>query len=304
MRKSQEKLETNRGKSAESIDTSHLEVLVEMSDEFDPVQAKESAEQEKSKNAEKPNPKHAKAVSEARSEVLATLPEKQEKELSPQDAANEYLSLLDELSQDFSNPYYGDKRKEGQGHHYAHNITTELGQKYSDNPHYRQHGYTGTEAGATDGTMLRIANADAILANEIGWREEGEKGAEQAEKTEKINNELAALDAEYSKKGLLGKFFGRKKYEAARNRLDTQKCMITRRNEDYNNAIADELAYAYDKTGRYGGKGLAGKQMYNQEHNEEFNRRFFGLDDPERAKKVERAIELRQKYESEWSKKK
>ncbi len=294
-----EALKIGGEKSAENTGAaSHLEVLTEMSDKFDPNKAKSLAERDKPKDAEKPKTE----TKDRGSEYLAVMPEKQEKELSPQDAANEYLSLLDELSQDFSNPYYGEERK-GRAH-YAGNITTELGLKYSDNPHYRWRGYASTEAGETDGTMFRIASADSIIANEIGWREEGEKGTEQAEKTEKINNELAVLDAEYSKKGFLGKFFGRKKYEAARNRLDTQKRMITRRNEDYNNAMADELAYAYDETGEYGGKGLAGKQMYNQEHNEEFNRRFFGLDDPERAKKVERAIELRRKYEAEWSKKK
>lgn len=288
-----ETLKTGGEKSAEIAGASHLEVLTEMSGKFDPEKARSLAEQDKPKRAEKPDNE---ASVERKASHLAVMPEKKEKELSPEDAANEYLALLDELSQDFSNPYYSEERK-GR-HHCAGNITTELGRKYSDNPHYRWRGYASTEAGETDGTMLRIASADNILANEIGWRTEGEK---VGKKMEQVDKDIADLDADYSKKGRLGKFFGRRKYEKARKGLEQSKrTMEYQFNRKYNGNIAKELAISYNEKGDYDYNG----GDYGESQNEARNRQFFGLDDPERAKKVERAIELRQKYESEWSKKK
>lgn len=286
-----ETLKTNGENSVENTEaTNHLKVLTEMSGRFDPNKAKKLAEQDKPKNIEEPKEEDKKF------EHLAVISEKQEKELSPQDAANEYLSLLDELSQDFSNPYYSDERK-GQPHH-AKSITTELGLKYSDNPHYRSRGYAGTEAGATDGTMLRIASADSILEDEINWRNIDKKADEEIEK---IDNRIADLDANYSKKSIIGKFFGRKKYEEARKGLEqskqTTKDQLT---QNYNGNMAKELAISYNEQGNYD----FNSRDYGKAQNEARNRKFFGLDDPERAKKVERAIELREKYEAEWSKKK
>lgn len=286
-----ETLKTGGEKSAENIEkASHLEVLTEMSGKFDPNKAKSLAERDRPKSAEK-------SKTESRgAEHLAVMSEKQEKELSPQDAANEYLSLLDELSQDFTNPFYSEARKGRQ--HIAAGIPKELGRKYSDNPHYRWRGYAGTEAGATDGTLIRMQSADAILAAEIGWREEGQKVGEQMERYDK---EIADLDADYSKKGRLGKFFGKRKYERARQELKSLKRTTEYRfNKKYNGTIAEELAISYNERGDYDYNG----GDYGESQNETRNRQFFGLDDPERAKKVERAIELRRKYEAEWSKKK
>ena len=298
MRKSPEKLEANSGNSAEKMDTSHLEVLTEMSSEFDPVQAKEFAEQERSRNAEKPSPEHSKAVGEAKMKVLATLPEKQEKELSPQDAANEYLSLLDELSQDFSNPQYDGGMPTTWGNQ---PFVGEIGLKYSDDPHYRKRGYAGTEADATDRTMYRIGMADFILENEIKWRNVTDEQKNAIDKNnEQVEKEVADLDANYSKKGPLGKLFGKKKY--AKARIELYKKLKRQPSAEANNSIAQGLAYVYDETGPTTIHDVKFQKVV--EDNEALNRRFFGLDDPERAKKVERAIELRQKYEAEWSKKK
>lgn len=283
--------ETSGEKSSEN--STNLEILTEMSGKFDPDKARTLVERDRQKEPEMPS---AEAETETDETVthLAVIAEQKEKVLSPEDAANEYLSLLDELSQDFLNPCYSDERK-GQSH-YANNITTDLGLKYSDNPHYRWRGYASTEAGATDGTMLRIASADCILANEIGWRNGGEKVGEIIEQVDK---KIADLDAEYSKKGRLGKFFGKKGYEQARKDLERSKndaeFNFSRR---YNANIAKELAISYNEKGNYD----YGNGDYGQSQNESRNRQFFGLDDPERAKKVERAIELRQKYETEWAK--
>ena len=288
-----ETFKTGGEKPAENVGTaSHLEVLTGMSGKFDPNKAKSLAERDKPESAKKPNTE----TRDRSSEYLTVMPEKQEKELSPRDAANEYLSLLDELSKDFSNPYYSNERK-GQ-HHYASNITIELGRKYSDNPHYRWRGYASTEAGETDGTMLRIASADNIIANEIGWRDDGEKAGK---KIEQIDKSIADLDANYSKKGRLGKFFGKRKYEKARKeREQSRRAVEYQFGQKYNGNIAKELAISYNERGDYDYNG----GDYGQSQNEARNRQFFGLDDPERAKKVERAIELRRKYEAEWSKKK
>lgn len=282
-----ETFKTGGEKSAENVGAaSHLEVLTEMGGEFDPNKARSLAERDKQKTETR----------DRNSEFLAVIPEKQEKELSPQDAANEYLSLLDELSQDFSNPYYSNERK-GQ-HRYVNNITTELGRKYSDNPHYRWRGYASTEAGETDGTMLRIASADNIIANEIGWRDGGEMAGK---KIEQIDKSIADLDADYSKKGRLEKFFGKRKYEKAKKELEQSRRAVEYQfGQKYNGNIAKELAISYNERGDYDFNG----GDYGQSQNEARNRQFFGLDDPERAKKVERAIELRRKYEAEWSKKK
>jgi hypothetical protein len=282
-----ETIKTGGEKSAENAEaTGQFEVLAEMSGQFDPDEARRLAERDKRETETRGRS----------SEHLVAIPEKQEEELSPQEAANEYLSLLDELSQDFSNPYYSDERK-GQ-HHYANNITTELGLRYSDNPHYRWSGYASTEAGETDGTMLRIASADNIIANEIGWRDGGE---EAGKKIEQIDKSISDLDADYSKKGRLGKFFGKRKYEKAKKELEQSKRAVEYQfGRKYNGNIAKELAISYNDRGDYDYNG----GDYGQSQNEARNRQFFGLDDPERAKKVERAIELRRKYEAEWSKKK
>ena len=275
------------GETTESPEVSSgLQSLEKEAGKFDPEKALRLQERDKPKKQERG------------AQFLQVMPEKKkEVELSPQDAANEYLSLLDELSKDFSNPYYSEERKGD--HHYAGNITTDLGRKYSENPHYRWKGYASTEAGEKDGTMLRIASADNILANEIGWREEGEKNAAAIEKN---REEIAKLDEEYSKKGRLGKLFGKRKYERARQELSRLENTVNIKTRQHNANMAKELAISYNEDGSY---DYDRKNHDNgQTQNEARNRQFFGLDDPERAAKVERAIELRKKYEAEWSKKK
>lgn len=295
----------NKGeRSTESTGTGHLEVLTEMADKFNPDEAKKLAEQNKPKNTEK-------TPDDAKFTYLAVMPEKQEKELSPQDAANEYLSLLDELSKDFVNPYYKDGS--GQSHHPNSSLARELGKKYSNNPHYRSRGKNYSEAGV-DRTLYRMEAVDVILRAELGWR----NGGEQLKKAyEKIDQKISNLDNEYAKKGRIGKFFGKRKYERSRKSLESSKRDAENQfmreklpgtyGHSYNDIIMDELAISYDETGnrgsRFGVRGYATREAKDTK-NEEYNRRFFGLDDPERAAKIERAIELRQKYEAEWSKKK
>lgn len=292
-----ETLKTSGESSAENTGENYLKVLSEMSSKFDANKARTLAEQDKPKQSESPT---IKSDIDKKVTHLMALPEKKEKILTPEDAANEYLSLLDELSQDFSNPFYKNGTEHGGQQHTAPSIVRDLGLKYSDNPHYRHHGYIGTEANSDDGvdyTVERMGVADFILTNEIRWRTEGEK---VSKKMEQFDQEIADLDADYSKKGRLGKFFGRKKYEKARENLERSKRSAEAEIGAYNANIAKELAISYNEKGDYDRNG--GNHGISQ--NEARNRQFFGLDDPERAKKVERAIELRQKYESEWNKKK
>lgn len=299
-----ETLKTGGEKSTENVEaTSHPEVLTELRGKFDSNKAKSLAERDKPKSDEKPKTE----TRDRDSEYLAAMPEKQEKELSPQDAANEYLSLLDELSQDFTYPFYKNGAEHGGRQHTANHIVRDLGRKYSDNPHYRHRGYIGTEANDennVDYTVERMGVADAILANEIGWRDEGEVAKKKAEQVnERIDKQLEDLDEDYSKKGSLGKFFGKRKYEKARKKLEQSRPsdgVDMRTHRKYNANIAKELAIAYNERGDYDYNG----GDYGESQNEARNRQFFGFDDPERAKKVERAIELRRKYEAEWSKKK
>lgn len=284
-----ENLKTIGENSAENTNETHLKVLTEMSGKFDANKARILTERDKPKQPEAPT---AKTDIDKKSTHLMALPEKKEKILTPEEAANEYLSLLDELSQDFTYSGYNG-RNEGK-FHYAGGIAADLGEKYSKNPHYHMRGHSGTEAGP-DGTMLRMASADQILKNEISWRTEGEK---VGKKIEQFDQEIADLDTEYSKKGWLGKFFGRKKYEKARENLQYSKHSAESEINAYNANMAKELAISYNEKGDYDYNG----GDYGISQNEARNRQFFGLDDPERAKKVERAIELRQKYESEWKK--
>jgi hypothetical protein len=147
--------------------------------------------------------------------------------------------------------------------------------------------------------MLRIASADNIIANEIGWRDEGQK---IGDKLDKIREELSNLDDEYAARSRLGKLFGKRKYQKERQQLQNQERAITYNTRGYNANMAKELAISYNESGDYDYDPE--NRDYGQRKNEERNRRFFGLDEPERAKKIERAIELRRKYEAEWSKKK
>ena len=283
-----ENLKTIGENSAENTNETHLKVLTEMSGKFDANKARALAEQDKSKQDEKPSDS---ANADKEITHLAVMAERKEKILTPEEAANEYLSLLDELSQDFTNPFYKNGAEHGGRQHTAPSIVRDLGLKYSDNPHYRHRGYIGTEANGEDGldyTVERMGVADNILSNEIHWRSEGGK---VAKKMAQFDQEIADLDAEYSKKGWLGKFFGRKKYEKARENLQYSKHSAESEINAYNANMAKELAISYNEKGDYG-----------KSQNEARNRQFFGLDDPKRAEKVERAIELRQKYESEWKK--
>lgn len=294
-------------------ETSHgLNALAEMADKFDPEAAARRVEAAKQANTdlspepsepnpettsfepipEEPNPSDSSEQSAINAPKFIDLAafEQERKEPTPEEAADEYLSLLDELSQGFTNPYYSNERQ-GQ-HHYAPNITTDLGKKYSKNPHYRWQGYAGTEAGATDGTMLRIASADNILKNEILWREEGSKIDNQLEQT---RSELTALDESYSKKSPFAKLFGKRKYNKQRAQLENTLSSLSHSTTSYDRNIAQELAISYNSQGDY-----AGNPRTADTQNEARNRQFFGLDDPERAAKVERAIALRQKYETIW----
>ena len=296
-----ETLKTGGEKPAENTEAmNRLEILTEMSDEFDPDKARDLIERDNSETVEQPEPE------EEAARFLAVMPEKQEKELSPEDAANEYLALLDELSQNFSNPFYKNGAEHGGDQHGAGGIVRDLGRKYSDNPHYRHLGYMGTEANGKDYidyTVERMTLADEILESEINWRTVDKNAKKEAEKeNRRIDGRIADLDHEYARKGLLGKLFGKRKYEEARKNLEQNKtneeAEASELTGKYNAKIRENLAYAYNETGR---KYDMNKEI--QQNNEVRNRQFFGLDDPERAKKVERAIELRQKYEAEWSKK-
>lgn len=120
------------------------------------------------------------------------------------------------------------------------------------------------------------------------------------ENQKKIDRDIADLDDEYAKKSFLGKFFGKKRYESAKKELEQSKSAIENQSSYNNKLIARELAISYDESG---GTGSHHGEKYDDSQNEEWNRRFFGLDNPERAKKIERAIELRKQYESEWNKK-
>ena len=150
--------------------------------------------------------------------------------------------------------------------------------------------------------MLRISSADAIIGYEIGWRKEG--GA-VAKKVEEYQEKITELDKNYETKGRLAKFFGKRKYEKRRDLLlNSIRDVKMRFRRNYSDKMEKELAISYDDSGSYGFDydKLKFASEERSSKNEEYNRRFFGLDDPARMTKVERAILLRQKYKDEWAK--
>ena len=136
--------------------------------------------------------------------------------------------------------------------------------------------------------------ADSILRAEIAWRENNE---EIQKRQKQCEEQRTKITEEYSKKGFLGKLFGKRKFQKQLEKLDVYPRVDTYgKNNALNGRLEDDLAIAY------GEKYYHAHPKDHDKNNEASNRKFFGLDDPEQYAKVERAIELRRTFEKtkEW----
>ncbi len=246
----------------------------------------------------------------AASEDLKILDSEKEEVLTTADAAKEYLGLLDELSQDFT------LYKDNSAHHTPqYGFVKDLGKNYSDDPNYHWFGYRGTEADPTSNTIVRMAAADNILEAEIDWRREGDPN--YVDEISELSKKKEAIEKDYQGKSFLERWAGRKQHKMEISRIDGEIGRLRwHRPRPANMRIAEELDISYGKSNRVmaGGyerasqdgigpnTGMAERAEIADKKNEELNRRFFGFDDPERAAKIERAIELRKQYADEWSK--
>lgn len=276
------------GEINKQTEPNHIDTLSSLSGKFNPDEARRAQDKRREAMAAE---REKREMEPANSNFghLALLVETHNKELTPQDAANEYLSLLDELSQDAKNPVYSNGNvPTGTGL----GLVKDIGGKYSENPHYRYAGYAGSEAGDNDRTLFRMGMADFILKNEIEWRKISDEDIKEIEEN---NKQLEKLESDFAKKSRLSQFFGRKKHE--KEIADFKHGRRFTMPYEENQLIEQGLEYLYNDVADFG---------YHHEtirkESEAECRHFFGLDDPERAKKIERAIELRQKYEKEWQK--
>ena len=197
-----ETLKSSGENSAEDIEVaSHLGVLTEMSDNFDPDRARDLAEQEK--------PKESESVASTQLEVLSGKPEKKPVgELTPEEASKEYLDLLLDLSSNFTSAEGKSSRVASydmDGHIKVHNrgysgedrrivgqiYETATGKKFNDERRKYRDGkwedkYVDRE--------LALSMADDIISAESDWRAAGESTTIEAEQAEK-----AVLEQERNK---------------------------------------------------------------------------------------------------------
>lgn len=215
-------------------------------------------------------------IEASRAEVLSILsandPSSEKTKLSTEDAAHEYLSILAELSSNFTNPRSvtnalpnGDTRKIGT------NINNFI------NAYDKQGDFSKIN--------FRLDQANSIIDAEIAWKESGERYALAKTKLEDLENAR-------SKQGLFKKIFSYGKYK--RNRQDITKEIGREEIITYksNILIQSFLGRNYSETNQ--NSYYPSDLKTSPEKNTDQNSKFFDVDD--RSKKIQRAIELKQKY--------
>lgn len=295
----------------------HLEVLSEMKDKFDPEKARQLASIDRKKIAT--NPTHLEAIKPK---------EKSVDELTPEEASKEYLDLLMDFSSDFtsaegksSRPAEYDKNGNLQigGRGYSGKerrivgqlYETATGKKFEDEERLKsidnkwQDEYIDRE--------FSLSMADDIISAESAWRAAGESTTQEAEAAEKaaIEQESASAKAKLEKieRGPFGKlkkaFFVnfRKKeyyklYNLAHHPRQTQAEEATK---EANSRLQKSLEAAYSEDYGYGHHKLSYEHTrhngsYADKINSEYNDRFF---DKAKKAKIDRAIELRRRLQSE-----
>lgn len=316
-----ETLKSSGENSAEDIEVaSHLGVLTEMSDNFDPDRARDLAEQEK--------PKESESVASTQLEVLSGKPEKKPVgELTPEEASKEYLDLLLDLSSNFTSAEGKSSRVASydmDGHIKVHNrgysgedrrivgqiYETATGKKFNDERRKYRDGkwedkYVDRE--------LALSMADDIISAESDWRAAGESTTIEAEQAEKAvleqerNKAKSKLDKiEHGLFGGLKKAFyinfRNKEYNriySLANRQPQTKAEKATAKADSRMRKALESAYSEDYG--YGHHELSYEHTsrddgYADKVNSEYNDRFF---DKARQEKIDRAVELRRRLEAD-----
>jgi hypothetical protein len=211
----------------------------------------------------------------ARLAVLEAVGPKEEKELTPKEAQDEYVKLVMELGQDMldSNPDIG---KNMSGLYTTYSTTDEGFLGKNGYLQIDRHGTTGYEK-ATAFTAVKNA-----LDAEIAW-EEGGKQYTDAKKA------LVDWD-EAQPKSFLKKIFGRGKRKRERQQLMDEVWRAQKKVKGANVLLEKSLAVGYEE-------GIRGD--YKKKDNGQLNERFFAED---RMEKIHRAMELRKKYLSDGNK--
>lgn len=315
-----ETLKTGGEKSAENTGASHLEVLTEMSDKFNPERARSLKEKDKNKKSETKTSTHL--------EVLSKKTEKKSvEELTSEEASKEYLDLLMDLSANFTSAegkssrvasydkdgniqvhnrgYSGeDKRIVGQVYEVAtgKKVREERG-KFNDGKWEDK--YLDRE--------LALGMADDIISAESDWRAAGESTTVEAEQSEKAILEQERTEAKSKldkiEHGIFGKLkkafyvnFRNKEYNRLYNLANRQpQTKAEQSASKANTKLQKALEAAYSEDYGYGHHKLSYEHTsrdgsYSDKINSEYNDKFF---DKARKEKIDRAVELRRKLESE-----
>lgn len=316
-----ETLKAGGEKSAETMNTSHLEVLTEMSGKFDANKAKQLAEADKPKKSEA-------SVGATHLEVLTKKPEqKTVKDLTPEEAAKEYLDLLMDLSANFTSAEGKSSRVatyDKDGNLQVHNrgysgedrrivgqvYETATGKKFRDE---RGHFEDGKWDDKYIDRELALGMADDIISAESDWRAAGESTTIEAEQSEKATLEQEQAEAkgklEKIEHGIFGKLkkafyvnFRNKEYNRLYNLANRQPQTKAEQNASKaNTRLQKALEAAYSEDYGYGHHKLSYEHTsrdgsYSDKINGEYNDKFFN---EARKKKIDRAVELRRKLQSE-----
>ena len=214
-------------------------------------------------------------INSAKSEALMaikTIEPSEQKDLSVEDAASEYLSILDDLSSDFTNPRATTNQlPDGD----ARTIDTPINKfisKYDKSGGYPQINY-------------RLDQANSIIDAEMAWQTASEQHRIAKEK-------LSAIDKNRQGQGFFKKIFSYRGYKQEKETLRSELSeseMITYKS---NNLLQDTFGRNYSESGQnsYYPKDI----KTSSENNSEQNSRFFNNE--ERQKKIQRAMKLKQGY--------
>ena len=247
-------------------------------------------------------------------------------ELSKEEATQEYMDALLELSSNFTSPEGKNARLTykngdvdaplgygGGGTNFVQGLYRGIGKDLN---------YEEIEDDYDDGTGhfsdkyfdrgLAMKYADRILAAESDWRQAGKEHGGHDD----IEMELAARKAkakltyfESGTRGKLRKVFRHNTHQQLENELTSAESRLRQQSTGAKTSNADArlkdaLAYAYAEDFHHGEHKYSHEHTYGRDaaayqerENEKYNEMFFG--DAERQKKIDRAIELRRKLMAE-----
>lgn len=241
-------------------------------------------------------------------------------EMEKSEIAREYLDLLHSLSDNFTSP-------EGKSSRVVAEDGTIMGQTYAGDHKFiqnlyqkngleldetrRDHGQNSLADSYYENADLDRAHTllmtDNLLKGEQMWRDSGESLESARADLNNAVNKLEELKSKHQGKSFWGRLKARRDFQrqiAEINQTITQAQSnlrnLERQTSDGNAQITRTLREAYSPDYYYGHHKLDYEHQYGKDAeeyraktNEEYNNVFFGLDDPTRQAKIDRAIELR-----------